>query len=79
MNPEITIYRCTALAIGGSVIAQIVQAIATVSPDVGGWFLGVTAVGLIAVGVATFLRFQLSQWLIDGTAIALGIVGGVWL
>ena len=79
MNPEISIYRCTALAIGGSAIAQIVQAIATVSPGVGGWFLVVTAVGLIAVGVATFLRFQLSQWLIDGTAIVLGIVGGVWL
>ena len=79
MNPEITIYRCGALAIGGSIVAQIIQEIATVSPGVGGWFLGVTAVGLIAVGVATLLRFQLSQWLIDGTAITLGIVGGVWL
>lgn len=79
MNAETSIYRIGALAIGASVITQITQAIATVSPDLGAWFIGVTALGLIAVGIAMFLRFQLSQWLLDGTAIILGIVGGVWL
>ncbi|MEM1425228.1 MAG: hypothetical protein AAGF75_01555 [Cyanobacteria bacterium P01_H01_bin.130] len=79
MTPETAIYRITALAIGGSIITQILQMIATVSPSVGGWFIGVTALGLIAVGIAMFLRFQFSQWLLDGAAITLGIVGGVWL
>ena len=79
MNPETTIYRIGALSIGASITTQIIQAIATVSPDVGGWFIGLASLVLIAVGVATFLRFQLSQWVLDGTAIALGILGGIWL
>ena len=79
MNAETSIYRIGALSIGASIVTQIIQAIATVSPDVGGWFIGLTALVLIAVGIAMFLRFQFSQWLLDGTAIILGIVGGVWL
>lgn len=79
MNAEISIFRIAALSIGASITTQVLQTIATVSPDLGAWFIGVTALGLIAVGIAMFLRFQLSQWLLDGTAIILGIVGGVWL
>ena len=79
MNPEISIYRCTALAIGGSVIAQIIQVIATVSPGVGGWFFALISLILIAIGIATFLRFQLSQWVLDGASVLLGLAGGVWL
>ena len=79
MNAEISIYRIGALAIGASVITQVVQVIATVSPGVGGWFIELAALVLISVGIAMFLRFQFSQWLLDGTAIILGIVGGVWL
>ena len=79
MNLETSIYRIGALAIGASITTQIIQAIATVSPDVGAWFIGLMSLGLIAVGIAMFLRFQFSQWLLDGTAIILGIVGGVWL
>ena len=76
---EITVYRFTALAIGASILAQVIQTIATVSPGVGGWFTALASLLLIGVGVATFLRFQLSQWLLDGMAITLGIAGGVWL
>lgn len=76
---ETSIYRITALAIGASVATQVIQTVFTVSPDIGGWFIGLMALGLITVGVATFLRFQLSQWVLDGSAIMLGIVGGVSL
>lgn len=79
MNIETTIYRRAALAIGLSIATQIIQAIALASPDIGGWFIGLAALVLIAIGIATFLRFQLSQWLLDGTAIAVGIAGGFWL
>ncbi len=79
MNLETSIYRISALAIGASITTQILQLIATVSPDLGAWFIGLVALGLIAVGVAMFVRFQLSQWLLDGCSIILGIVGGVWL
>lgn len=79
MSLELSTYRIAALAIGASITTQVVQFIFTVSPSVGGWFIGLASLGLIAVGVATFLRFQLSQWVLDGSAIMLGIVGGVSL
>lgn len=76
---ELSTYRIAALAIGVSIATQVLQSLLIASPEYGGWFLVLTSLGLIAVGVATFLRFQLSQWVLDGSAIALGIIGGVTL
>lgn len=79
MNPEIAFYRCVGLAIALSIATQVIQAITTVSPSIGGWFIGLASLTLIAVGVATFLSFRFSQWVLDGTVIAIGIAGGIWL
>ena len=76
---EITVYRLTALGIGASILTQVIQAIALGSVTMAQWFTAVAALLLIGIGIATFLRFQLSQWLLDGMAIALGIAGGLWL
>lgn len=79
MDLEISIFRFGALAIGLSIVTQVIQAIALTSPGVGGWFTGIGALLLIGIGIATLLHFHLSQWLLDGLAITLGIAGGFWL
>lgn len=79
MTFELSSYRGLAIAIGVSIATQVIQSVATVSPGVGGWFWGVASLLLIAVGIATFLRFRLSQWVLDGASVLLGLAGGVWL
>ena len=79
MDLEISIFRFGALTIAMSIVTQVIQAIALTSPGIGGWFAGIGALLLVGIGIATLLHFHLSQWLLDGLAIILGIAGGFWI
>ncbi len=79
MNLELHLYRAGAIAIGTSIITQLIGFLLHHNSDLGLWFGAVFAVLLVGIGVAMLLKFRLSEWLLDALAIALGIAGGITL
>ncbi|MGD1850952.1 MAG: hypothetical protein ACFCBU_10205 [Cyanophyceae cyanobacterium] len=79
MNLELHLYRAGAIAIGTSIVTQLISFLLHHSFDLGLWFSAVFAVLLVGVGMAMLLKFRLSEWLLDALAIALGLAGGIVL
>lgn len=70
-------FRFTFIALVVSLTAQLICFTADLSPELGLWFGGLAGLLLVGIGVAMFLRFRFSEWLIDASAIAVGLLGGL--
>ncbi|MGD1851564.1 MAG: hypothetical protein ACFCBU_13525 [Cyanophyceae cyanobacterium] len=69
--------RFLSLGLGSSYITQIIRAIALVSHPVALSLSILCGLLMIAGGTAAIFRFKPSEWILDGTAILLGIIGGI--
>ncbi|MGD1849292.1 MAG: hypothetical protein ACFCBU_01350 [Cyanophyceae cyanobacterium] len=79
MNNDTAIYRFLAIALGSSTVTQFIGAIALTSTTMALSFGGLFALLLIAGGMSAIFKFNPGEWVMDGAAVFVGIVGGIVL